>query len=140
MFVTPFAREMKRLRSERGLTIRELASALGKSVAYLAKIEVQGEIPTPEFTCELALALGANPPDLLRLAKEARIASVAREIEREYTRAIADQALSGHKRKGTDNMATVVSLINMKGGVGKTTLAMHLAARGESGWPKVLHR
>jgi len=73
MIVGPFAREVKRLRSERGLTIRDLASALGKSVDYLAKIEVQGEIPTPELTCEIARLLEASPIVLLRLAKEARI-------------------------------------------------------------------
>ena len=50
MIVTPFARRVKRLRTERGLTIRDMAAALGKSGAYLAKIEVQGEIPTPEVT------------------------------------------------------------------------------------------
>src|SRR5438046_849811 len=134
MIVTPFAREVKRLRAERGLTIRELASALRKSVAYLAKIEVQGEIPTPDLTCEIARALDASPPELLKLAKEAQISSIARDINREYSRALATHADADQGRpaahaelKGARTMATVVSMINMKGGVGKTTLAMHLA-------------
>lgn len=134
MIVTPFARRVKRLRTERGLTIRDLAAAVGKSVAYLAKIEVQGEIPTPELTCEIARVLNADPIQLLELAKEARLVSATRDIEREYARVVVDRASaetsdSGSERdgKGAQEMTKVLSLINMKGGVGKTTLAMQLA-------------
>lgn len=134
MIVTPFARRVKRLRTGQGLTIRDLAAALGKSVAYLAKIEVQGEIPTPELTCEIARVLGADPIQLLELAKEARLTSATRDIEREYARVIADRASAEtsdlgteQDTKGADEMTKVLSLINMKGGVGKTTLAMQLA-------------
>jgi chromosome partitioning protein len=134
MIVTPFARRVKRLRTERGLTIRDMAAALGKSVAYLAKIEVQGEIPTPDLTCAIARVLDAEPIQFLELAKEARLVSATRDIEREYARAIADRASaetsdSGNEqhRKGANEMTKVLSLINMKGGVGKTTLAMQLA-------------
>lgn len=134
MIVTPFARRVKRLRTERGLTVRDLAAALGKSAAYLAKIEVQGEIPTPELTCEIARVLEAESIQLLGLAKEARLLSARRDIEREYARFIADRASteardlrSEQHRKGVHEMTKVLSLINMKGGVGKTTLAMQLA-------------
>jgi chromosome partitioning protein len=130
---------VKRLRSERGLTIRDLASLVRKSVAYLAKIEVDGEIPTPELTCEIARALNASPAELLRLARDARISTTARDIEREYARAMAADALARPNdpteltdEKGASKMATVVSLINMKGGVGKTTLTMHLAYTADS--------
>lgn len=139
MIVTPFARLVKRLRAERGLTIRDLASTLGKSVAYLAKIEVQGETPTPELICEMARVLCANPGELLSLAKEARISSLAREIDREHSLALVTHIQNQQRRlpqlsveKETDKMATVVSMINMKGGVGKTTLAMHLAHTADS--------
>jgi chromosome partitioning protein len=134
MIVTPFARRLKRLRSERGLTIRDLAGRLGKSVAYIAKIEVQGEIPTPELTIEIARTLDTEAIELLELAKEARLASATRDIEREYSRVIAESATQetsnstiARDYKGAHEMTKVVSLINMKGGVGKTTLAMHLA-------------
>jgi len=134
MIVTRFAREVKRLRADRGLTIRDLAAKLGKSVAYLGKIEVQGEIPTPEFTVELARALEIEPAVLLRLAKEARLSSIAADIHREYTAALLahpDRAPQSD-REGEQKMATVASMINMKGGVGKTTLAMHLAHTADS--------
>ncbi|MHB1217447.1 MAG: AAA family ATPase [Alphaproteobacteria bacterium] len=134
MIVTPLARRVKRLRTERGLTIRDLAAALGKSVAYLAKIEAQGEIPTPELTYEIARALDADPIELLELAKEVRLTSVTRDIEREYARVIADRVptdvddlANGQDERGAHEMTKVLSLINMKGGVGKTTLAMQLA-------------
>jgi chromosome partitioning protein len=137
MVVTPFAREIKRLRAERGMTIRDLAAALDKSVAYLAKIEVQGEVPTPEVTCELARVLDASAAGLLNLAKEARLSSMSREIDRQYTRALIEQTaaetpVGSRHSGGAENMATVLSLINMKGGVGKTTLAMHLAHTADS--------
>jgi chromosome partitioning protein len=133
MIVTPFARRVKQLRTERGLTIRDLATALGKSVAYLAKIEVQGEIPTPELTYEIARVLQAHPIQLLELAKETRVTSVTRDIEREYARVIehaladASNSAKDQNQRGENEMAKVLSLINMKGGVGKTTLAMQLA-------------
>jgi chromosome partitioning protein len=135
MLVSAFAREIKKLRSERGLTIRDLASSLGKSVAYLAKIEVQGEIPRPAVTIEIARALNASPVNLLRLAKEARISGIARDINREYSEAIlaqADAVQSPMEEQMQEKAATVISLINMKGGVGKTTLAMHLAHAADS--------
>jgi chromosome partitioning protein len=139
MIVTPFARQLKRLRSERNLSVRDLAAALGKSVAYVAKIETQGEIPSPELTCEIARVLDTSPVDLLELAKAARLASVSRGIDREYARAIgerrsADQLETPHDSddKEEQKMSMVVSLINMKGGVGKTTLAMHLAHTADS--------
>jgi len=135
MIVTRFAREVKRLRAGRGFTVRDLAAKLGKSVAYLAKIEVQGEVPAPEFTCELARALEVEPAVLLRLAKEARLSSVASEIDRQYSEALRSHPeASGDEKdgQGEQKMATVVSMINMKGGVGKTTLAMHLAHSADS--------
>ncbi len=138
MLVTPFAREVKRLRSERGLTVRDLAALLGKSPAYVAKIEVQGEIPKPQLTNEIAHILAVSPLSLLRLAKQSRISMIEREINREYSHEIANSKEDGiveaeqEDMKGEQKMATVVSLINMKGGVGKTTLAMQLAHTASS--------
>jgi chromosome partitioning protein len=91
-----------------------------------------GEIPTPELTVEIARVLGANPSDLLRLARDTRIASTTRAIERDYRLALITpetgvNAPSAKYQEGGNNVATVVSLINMKGGVGKTTLTMQLA-------------
>ena len=131
MNVTRFARKIKQLRAERGLTIRGLASALGKSVAYMAKIEVQGEIPTPELICKIAHALETSSVELLNLAKNSKQTNAARAIDREFftilatqERVEAEQTASSILDKGAKSMTTVLSMINMKGGVGKTTLAL----------------
>lgn len=134
MKVSLLASRMKRLRSERGLTVRDLAKGIEKSPAYITKIEVQGEIPTPEVTCDIASVLEVDPIELLELAKKARLKNSTKDIEREYAKAIANQRPNYQKRinrklfkKENQEMATVVSLINMKGGVGKTTVAKELA-------------
>ncbi|MGE3230907.1 MAG: AAA family ATPase [Hyphomicrobium sp.] len=134
MIVTPFARRIKHLRAGKGFSVRDLAAAIGKSPAYMAKIETQGEIPTPQLTSELAKLLDVDPVELLQLAKTARLSSASREIEREYSRAVAMQELvdkqelaDDREKRGASKMTKVMSLINMKGGVGKTTLAMQLA-------------
>lgn len=139
MNVTPFARKIKQLRAERGLTVRDLASAIGKSVAYIAKIEVQGEIPTPELVCTIAQVLETSSVELLNLAKDSKLTKATRAIDREFLSILAEQekmeeehtALSTQDGGGK-SMTTVLSMINMKGGVGKTTLAMHLAHTADS--------
>lgn len=125
MRVTQYANRVKLLRSETGLSVRELAARVGTSPAYIGKIEVQGEVPSPEFTMKLAAALNADPRELLELAKEARIMSATRQIKRSYSKwlsSIEDRGLERNK-----SMSKAVSLINMKGGVGKSTLTMQLA-------------
>lgn len=132
--VTPFGRELKRLRAERCLTTRDLAGAIQKSVAYVAKIETRGEIPNGELICAIAGSLGLPPEPLLQLAKESLTARIQQKIDRQHTLALNDyfqttglvdpysEPISEAKR-----MTTAISLINMKGGVGKTTLAMQIA-------------
>src|SRR5207245_9776275 len=75
----------------------------------------------------------------LKLAKEARLSRISREIDRQHAHVITNRAHSGRSspersvpKKGEDRMATVVSMINMKGGDGKTTLALHLAHAADS--------
>jgi chromosome partitioning protein len=119
---------MKQERVAAGLTVRELADAVGRSVAYIAKIETGGEIPNADFICLAAGALGQEPTSLLRVAKEARLARLEREIELRETAALARYTdTSTVVERKEPRMAKAVSLINMKGGVGKTTVASQLA-------------
>lgn len=132
MIVTVFGQEIKRLRVEAGLSVRELARRVSKSVAYIGNIESQGEIPSAGFVCDLAIALGRDPELLLRLAKESQLATMEHEINRRHMDALEAHCKKSKHEHHTQqleglHMATVVSLINMKGGVGKTTLASQLA-------------
>jgi chromosome partitioning protein len=134
MHVTPFGRELKRLRAEHGLTVRDLSSRIGKSVGYIGKIEAQGEVPNPELIRKIADLFRSDPQPLLALARESRLAEAERNIGLKYS-GEASQSSSG---KEGSAMTTVVSLINMKGGVGKTTLAMQLAHSADSADLRVL--
>ncbi len=134
MHVTPFGRELKRLRAEHGLTVRDLSLRIGKSVGYIGKIEAQGEVPNPELIRRFADVLRSDPQPLLALARESRLAQAERNIGLKYS-GEAHQSSIG---KDGSTMTTVVSLINMKGGVGKTTLAMQLAHSADSADLKVL--
>jgi chromosome partitioning protein len=143
MRVTPFGREVKRLRAEHGMTIRQLASLLQKSVGYIAKIEVRGEIPTIDLILEIANVFDQAPRRLLDLAKLSLLAHAEREINTRYSqrphgRQSDAGSKSGTPKKGDRPVATTVSLINMKGGVGKTTLGMQLAHAADKAGLKVL--
>jgi len=137
MIVTPFARELKRLRAEQGLTVRELSSRTGKSVGYIGKIEVKGEVPTPELVQKIATIFGQDPRLLLELARKSLIMQAQRQIHSKYSIPLAsdDDQIDDEPE---EPMATVVSLINMKGGVGKTTLTMQLAHAADTADMKVL--
>ncbi len=87
----------------------------------------------------MSRVLNAGPAEMLRLAKEARISRISREIDREYALAMTiykqteeSDPSTQSQEKGAYKMATVLSMINMKGGVGKTTLAMQLAHAADS--------
>ncbi len=145
MRVTPLGREVKCLRADHGLTVRDLAKRLHKSVAYVGKIESQGEVPSPEVIRELSVIFGEQVGLLLDLAKQSLLSGYEREVQRKYsmaslTRSGAGTPISGTtkvERKG-EIMGKVVSLINMKGGVGKTTLAMQLAHAADKADVRVL--
>src|SRR5262249_14545318 len=72
----------------------------------------------------------AEPGPLLALAKEAQLTRAMQRGERTYS-AVQPHYIESQQppesREKENQMATVVSLINMKGGVGQTTLAMQLA-------------
>ena len=137
MIVTPFARELKRLRAEHGLTVRDLSSRIGKSVGYVGKIEVKGEVPSPKLVQEIASIFEQDPRLLLELARKSLMLQAERQIHSRYPAPVATED-DEFGNEMEEPMATVVSLINMKGGVGKTTLAMQLAHAADTADMKVL--
>jgi transcriptional regulator with XRE-family HTH domain len=82
-------KRIRELRGTRGLTVREFATRLGKSPAYVSKIEARGEIPSAELLCTIADLLNVDLQELLRLAKESQLARAAKDIDDKQASALA---------------------------------------------------
>ena len=80
---------IKQSRENRGLTVRALADAIGKSPGYISRIEVRGEIPSVELVVELATALGGDAERFLDCAKNDSMDRVTNEVETKYQDALA---------------------------------------------------
>lgn len=142
MRVTPLGRAIKQRRAEHGITVRELAQRVGKSPTYIAKIEVEGDVPSVALIADLAQVFGETPAELLELARRSELVDAMQEIDARYRTAVAGTARTAKQEhgqlEGEQRMATSVSLINMKGGVGKTTMAAQLAHAADQANLKVL--
>jgi ribosome-binding protein aMBF1 (putative translation factor) len=59
-------------RRKKGWTVKTLIERLGHdlSPAYITKIEIHGEIPTPSLTCKIAEVLDIDLMTLVEAAKE----------------------------------------------------------------------
>ncbi|PYY10183.1 MAG: hypothetical protein DMG69_08015 [Acidobacteria bacterium] len=77
-------RELKRLRVEHDLTVRELGTRIGKSAGYVGQIETQGEVPTPDLIRKLAEVLGEQPDGLLAAARKSLLAQTERHLNEKY--------------------------------------------------------
>ena len=80
---------IKQSRETRGLTVRALADAIGKSPGYISRIEVRGEIPSVELVVELATALGGDAEQFLECAKNDSMERATNEVETKYQDALA---------------------------------------------------
>jgi transcriptional regulator with XRE-family HTH domain len=68
--IVDFGKKLRTLRTSKGLTLRQLAEAVGISFTYLSKIE-NGKVqytPAPDTIRALAKALDVDALELLRLA------------------------------------------------------------------------
>ena len=81
-------KEIRRLRDEAGLSVRELAARVGKSPGYISRLEVRDEIPSPRLICELAMLFDSDPERLLRLAKSDQLKKSETEIEEKQSHAL----------------------------------------------------
>jgi transcriptional regulator with XRE-family HTH domain len=80
---------IKQSRENRGLTVRALADAIGKSPGYISRIEVRGEIPSVELVVELATALGGDASRCVLCQKHDSMERATNEIETKYQDALA---------------------------------------------------
>lgn len=65
-----FGNLIQQLRKNKGCTVKELIEKLDGQVspAYMTKVEVYGEIPSPELICKIADILGHDQKNLLSIA------------------------------------------------------------------------
>jgi|HubBroStandDraft_2_1064218.scaffolds.fasta_scaffold574215_2 transcriptional regulator with XRE-family HTH domain len=87
---------IRELREKRDLSVRQFASLLAKSPAYVSKVEARGEIPSPELLCQIAGLLKADLEELLALAKSSHLERTAKEIDARQAAALA--LFRKHKR------------------------------------------
>jgi transcriptional regulator with XRE-family HTH domain len=80
---------LKALRTAKGLSVRDAAERIGKSPGYVSRIEVQGEIPSPDLLIEFAKAYGTSYEALLKLCRELHLQKTNQEIDEKYASALA---------------------------------------------------
>jgi transcriptional regulator with XRE-family HTH domain len=64
------AEVLRRERRERGLTVKEVATAAGLSAVYLGEVERGRKSPSPPVLERIAVALTLDMPDLLELVAD----------------------------------------------------------------------
>jgi transcriptional regulator with XRE-family HTH domain len=74
-------RRLRELREQRGLTVRQVADRIEKTPGYVSRIEVRGEIPSPELLCVIADVYGVEAEKLLDLAKRCYLERTKRDVE-----------------------------------------------------------
>ena len=79
---------VKALRLERGLTVSQLADMIARTPGYVSRIEVHGDIPSPELICVLASVLRVPPEKLLQAAKQQSLQTTEKKLERKYEKAL----------------------------------------------------
>jgi transcriptional regulator with XRE-family HTH domain len=85
-----FGALVQQLRKSKGWTVKELIEKLGGQVspAYMTKVEVYGEIPSPELICKIADILGYDQKTLLEVAKENKVDRFEKALEEKYQKAV----------------------------------------------------
>jgi len=96
-----FGEKIQDFRKEKGWTVKEFIERLGNelSPAYITKIEVHGEIPSPELICKFAGIFGLKEQELLESAKEIKVQKFEESLDKRYQRAIGLYRLQ-KKKKG----------------------------------------
>jgi len=83
-----FGKRIQALRQKRGVTVRALAEAVGKSPGSLSRVETPDEVPAPELICVLGQVLKEKPEVLLELAKADLLRRTQQQIEKKSAEAL----------------------------------------------------
>jgi len=80
--------KLRELRTARSLTIQQVADAVRKTPGYISRVETRDEVPSAELLVEIAQLFNSDPADLLRLAKDAQLGRVERDINVRHEQAL----------------------------------------------------
>jgi hypothetical protein len=59
-----------------------------RTPGYVSRIEVHGDVPSPELTCSLASVLRFSAEKLLEAAKQQTLRATERKLQRKYENAL----------------------------------------------------
>jgi transcriptional regulator with XRE-family HTH domain len=82
------ADRVKAKRLQLKIGVREFAEQLGVSAGYVSRIEVRGEIPSPELICKIGDLLEVELEELLDLAKHDVLARTKEDLSQRHTEAL----------------------------------------------------
>ena len=85
---TPFGHVLREFRHSRGLTVRQLADMVEKTPGYISRIEVRGEIPSPDLICRLAEELQVPADELIERLTRDVLKRTETELRARYDEAI----------------------------------------------------
>jgi tetratricopeptide (TPR) repeat protein/DNA-binding XRE family transcriptional regulator len=133
---SPFGRELRRLRTRRGLSLQKLAELVNYTRGYIGKVETGDKPPTAELArrCDDVLEAGGQLVALstsMGLPRLAQLpAAVATFVGRESHLADLNAAMSGEEPG-----APWIVAVDGPPGVGKTALALRLAHHVKERFP-----
>lgn len=81
-------RTLRELRTSRGMTVQEVADAIGKTAGYVSRIE-RNEIPSAALLCRLSTLYDCPPWRLFDLSWDQRIARARADFERRCAEEVA---------------------------------------------------
>ena len=87
--MTRLGQRLRELRTDRGLTVRQLAELIDRSPGYISQIEVRNVIPSAALLCTLADVLETDAEDLLARAKQSQLAETERQIDAKHADVLA---------------------------------------------------
>ena len=83
------ARLVRDCRRKKGLSVKDLAEKMTVTPGYISRIEVRGEIPSPDVIIKLAGVLGMDAEALVEAAKAEKVEQVSETVGRRFDEAIA---------------------------------------------------
>jgi transcriptional regulator with XRE-family HTH domain len=95
-----FGEKIQAYRRGKGWTVKQFIEKLGNdlSPSYVTKIEVHGEIPSPELICKIADVFGIKEQELLEDAKEIKVQQFEDGLSKKYQRAVGLYRLQRRKK------------------------------------------